>query len=121
MGRRARAKGRGERLRAPDSSYEGPGATLVLRGALSPRTRREYALSASGADRPAATPEDSSARALELLFERLAVRWTVNDVPTEGQRALLERFRVATPDERGWVRQTLREHLAEHFSDLEAP
>jgi hypothetical protein len=42
-------------------------------------------------------------------------------VPTEGQRALLLRFRAATPGERGWVRDVLREHVAEHFPDLEAP
>jgi hypothetical protein len=45
----------------------------------------------------------------------------VSDVPTEGQRELLMRFRVATPDERGWIRDVLREHVAEHFPELEAP
>ena len=42
-------------------------------------------------------------------------------MPTEGQRELLMRFRVATQDERRWIRDVLREHLAEHFPDLEAP
>jgi hypothetical protein len=49
------------------------------------------------------------------------VRWIVADVPTEGQRALLARLRVATPDERRWIRDVLREHVAEHFPDVEAP
>jgi hypothetical protein len=31
------------------------------------------------------------------------------------------RLRVATQDERRWIRDALREHLAEHFPDLEAP
>jgi len=42
-------------------------------------------------------------------------------VPTEGQRELLMRLRVATQDERRWIRDVLREHLTEHFPDLEAP
>ena len=42
-------------------------------------------------------------------------------MPTEGQKALLARFRVATGDERRLVRDVLREHLAEHFPELEAP
>ena len=53
--------------------------------------------------------------------ERLAVRWEISGVATEGQKALLMRFRVATPDERRFVRDALREHLAENFPDLEAP
>ena len=65
--------------------------------------------------------EDAWQRAVELLFERLAVRWVVAGVPTEGQRELLVRFRVATQDERRVVRDVLREHLAEHFPELEAP
>jgi hypothetical protein len=65
--------------------------------------------------------EDAWQRAVEFLFERLAVRWVVSDVPTEGQKQLLMRFRVATRDERGWIRDVLREHLAEHFPDIEAP
>jgi hypothetical protein len=31
------------------------------------------------------------------------------------------RYRVATPDERHFVRDTLREHVSEHFPELEAP
>jgi hypothetical protein len=31
------------------------------------------------------------------------------------------RFRVATQDERHWIRDVLREHLAEHFPELQAP
>ncbi len=64
--------------------------------------------------------EDAEQRALELLFEHLAVRWVVAGVPTEGQRELLGRLRLASPDERQWVRQTLREHCAQHFPDVTA-
>ena len=31
------------------------------------------------------------------------------------------RFRVATTGERAWIRDVLREHLTEHFPDVEAP
>jgi hypothetical protein len=31
------------------------------------------------------------------------------------------RFRMASQDERAWLRDRLREHCAEHFPDLEAP
>ena len=49
------------------------------------------------------------------------MRWEVSGVPTERQRELLARFRVATPAERAWVRDVLREHLAEWFPDVQAP
>lgn len=108
---------------------------LTLRGSLTPGARREYAETLSGAGgRPAATQEDASQRALELLFERLAVRWTIAPhggthpegrrqagAPIERQRELLARLRAATPAERAWVREVLREHCAEHFPDVKAP
>lgn len=116
MGRRNRQR---DRLKAPVSPYRADdGAVLELRGALTPATRREYAAVLHDVSR---TTEDSWQRATEFLFERLAVRWTVHDVATEGQRQLLARYRVATQDERRFVRDALRAHLAEHFPDVEAP
>ena len=58
---------------------------------------------------------------LELLFERLAVRWVIAGAPIERQRELLARFRVASAEERAWVRGALREHCAECFPDVQAP
>jgi hypothetical protein len=119
MGKRSRARGRAEKLTAPESEYaSAEGDVLVLRGALTAKTRRQYHETLHG---NALSQEDAWQRAVELLFERLAVRWVVSDVPTEGQRELLMRFRVATQEERRFVRDTLREHVAEHFPDLEAP
>jgi hypothetical protein len=119
MGKRGRARGKVEKLTAPESEYRSPqGDVLVLRGALTAKTRRQYHDTLHG---NVLSQEDAWQRAVELLFERLAVRWVVSDVPTEGQRELLMRFRVATPDERGWIRDVLREHVAEHFPELEAP
>jgi hypothetical protein len=118
MGKRARRRGAVDKLVAPDSTYTSPGGDeLVLRGSMTPKTRSQYASVLRGG----LEQEDAWQRAVEFLFERLAVRWTVSGVPTEGQKALLMRFRVATPDERRWIRDTLREHLAEHFPDVEAP
>ncbi|HEX4838371.1 MAG TPA: hypothetical protein VFV03_07610 [Solirubrobacteraceae bacterium] len=98
------------------------GNVLKLRGSLTPAARREYAETLAGAGgRPAATREDAWQRALELLFERLAVRWTIAGASIERQRELLARLRVATKAERAWVREVLREHCAEHFPDVEAP
>jgi hypothetical protein len=119
MGKRSRARGRAEKLTAPESEYASPqGDVLVLRGALTPKTRRQYHDVLHG---NVLSQEDAWQRAVELLFERLAVRWVIADVPTEGQRELLMRFRVATRDERQWIRDVLREHVAEHFPELEAP
>jgi len=118
MGKRARRRGATEKLAAPESVYiSSSGDELVLRGAMTPKTRTQYASVLHGGHQQ----EDAWHRAVEFLFERLAVRWVVSDVPTEGQKALLMRLRVATQDERRWIRDVLREHLAEHFPDLEAP
>ena len=120
MGRRARQR---EKLRAPSSDYSDPqGNVLTLRGALSPGSRRQYADAlAGGTASAAATREDSDARAVELLFEHLAVRWLIAGVPLERQRELLARFRIASAAERSWVQGVLREHCSEHFPELQLP
>ena len=47
--------------------------------------------------------------------------WAVAGVETTKQKELLARFRVASADERAWIRDVLREHIAEWFPDVEAP
>jgi uncharacterized protein YcaQ len=127
MGKRNRKKQRsrdaGDQLRAPSSDYtDADGNVLTLRGSLTPAARREYAETLDGSStRAAATQDDAWQRAVELLFERLAVRWSIAGAPIERQRELLARFRVASPAERAWVRDALREHCAEHFPGLQAP
>jgi hypothetical protein len=126
---RRRAAGSGgprpEKLTAPTSEYtDADGSTLTLRGSLTVAARREYAQTLAGVSvggRAAATREDAWQRAVELLFERLAVRWTVAGAPIAGQRELLLRYRAASADERAWIRDVLREHCAEWFPDVEAP
>ena len=115
---------RRERLRAPAIEYgDGEGNTIALRGALSPATRAAYARVASGQDLPpGASREDSWQRAVEFLFERLAVSWSIAGLPPlRGQRELLARLRVASVAERAWLRDCLREHCAANFPDIDAP
>jgi hypothetical protein len=116
----ARRPRKRERPRAPESEYrDAEGNVLALRGAMSPGTRREYAAASAGSP---LSREDAWQRAVEFLFERLAVRWEIAGTePIVRQKELLARFRFATPTERQWIRDVLREHLAEHFPDLEAP
>ena len=122
MGRRsrARAKSGAAPLAAATSEYtDADGDVLVLRGSLTVGVRREYAETLAGVDaRAAATREDSEGRALELLFERLAVRWTISGASIERPKELLGRLRASTPAERAWVRGALREHCAEWFPDV---
>jgi hypothetical protein len=124
MGRRNRARQRGhDRSSAPEApqgEYRSPDGAelLVLRGVLTPKTRTQYAAVLKG---NTLSQEDAWHRAVEFLFERLAIRWEIHDVPVGTQRDLLARFRVATSDERMWIRTALREHCAEFFPDVEAP
>jgi hypothetical protein len=123
MGKRGRRQQRTEKLTAPDIDYtDADGNVLTLRGSLTAGARREYAQALTGSPgRPAGTQEDAWQRAAELLFERLAVRWVIAGAPLERQRELLARFRVASAEERAWVRGALREHCAEWFPDVQAP
>jgi hypothetical protein len=120
MGKRARRRGAAEALRAPESDYTSPdGAVLGLRGAMTPATRREYAAVRGGSP---LSQEDAWQRAVEFLFERLAVRWEIAGAePITKQKELLARYRFATQDERRWIRDVLRTHLSDHFPDVEAP
>ncbi len=116
MGRRNRQR---EKLVAPTSDYtDAEGNVLTLRGSMTPATRREYAAVLTGNP---LSREDAWQRAVEFLFERLAVRWVIAGVPIERQKELLARLRFASPEERAAVRVALRAHVAEHFPELEAP
>jgi hypothetical protein len=111
------------KLRAPTSDYtDADGNVLTLRGSLTPGSRREYAQTLAGTAGSASdTQEDAWQRAVELLFERLAVRWAIAGAPITGQRELLARFRAANAAERASVREALRAHCSEHFPDVRAP
>jgi hypothetical protein len=118
MGRRGREKAKQTALSAPVSEYrDDEGNRLVLRGVLSPATRQAYGETLGGG----LHREDARARAIEMLFERLAVSWTISEIETARQKELLARYRMATAPEREFVLASLRTHLAENFPELEAP
>jgi len=122
MGKRARKRsgtaGEAESLGLPSAIYtDQDGNELELRAALTLKARSEYASALSGG----LQREDAWQRATELLFERLAVSWTISGLRTERQKELIGRYRMATADERRFVRDSLRAHLAEHFPEMEAP
>jgi hypothetical protein len=114
MGRRSRRRERqgGRRSSTPRSTTDYPdaeGNVLTLRDELSTGTWAKLdALDA----KPAASAEDRWQRRAEFLFERLAVRWEISGLPLEGQRELLGRYRMASAEERRWVREVLDEHLS---------
>jgi hypothetical protein len=111
VGRRSRRRGRGD-TPAPVSDYADPeGNVLRLRDSLSEGTLRELRRLQS---RPGASQEDRFARRTEMLFERLAVEWTIAGLPLKGQKELLGRLRLADSDTRAWVRATVDEHLRQH-------
>jgi hypothetical protein len=109
-----------QRVRAPEFSYRDEhGSLLVLRGSMTPATRMQYAEVAGG---NILSREDAWQRAVEFLFERLAVRWDIAGAePITGQKELLGRYRFASAEERRWIREVLREHLAAHFPEMNPP
>ena len=118
MGRRGRERAKQNALAAPVSEYrDADGNVLALRGVLSPATRRLYTETLGGG----LHREDARARAIEMLFERLAVSWTISDIETSRQKELLLRYRMATAAEREFVLASMRTHLAENFPELETP
>ena len=127
MGKRSRRRDRAPDAPAalpdaPTAEYTAPAAlgdqVLTLRCVLTVKTRQQYAGVLHGT---ALSQEDAWHRAVEFLFERLAVCWTISGVTTEGQKDLLLRLRAATTEERSFVRGALREHCTEWFPDVEAP
>jgi hypothetical protein len=118
MGRRGREKAKRDAVSAPVTEYrDAEGNVLALRGALTAATRRAYTEALSGG----LHREDARARAIELLFERLAVCWTISGIETTRQKELVARYRMASAAEREFILTSLREHLAENFPELQAP
>jgi hypothetical protein len=121
MGRRARRRAREEKreTRAPASTSDysdAEGNVLTLRDELTAGTQRQLEQLEA---KPAASAEDRWQRRIEFLFERLAVRWELAGLPLEGQRELLGRYRMASSEERRWVRETIGEHLSARHPEIE--
>lgn len=123
MGRRARNRRRqegGEEAAAATvstSTYtDDEGNSLTLRDELTPKT---VALLDKLEARPAASAYDRWQRRVELLFERLVTRWEISGLPMESQKELLGRYRLASEDERRWVRETIAAHMRERYPDID--
>jgi hypothetical protein len=91
------------------------GNVLELRERVSPGTAEKLREPAGGA---AANTEDLWHRRTEMLFERFAVSWEIAGLPLTGQKELLGRYRMATPAEQQWVRETIERHVQEHQPEL---
>ena len=116
MGRRSRKRGGRETEPAATTDYrDAEGNVLRLRDALSDGTLRQLEQLDA---RPAASADDRWQRRVELLFERLAVSWEIAGLPLDSQKELLGRYRMASADERRWVRETLAEHLRARHPDV---
>jgi hypothetical protein len=115
LGKRGRKRERGgapEPVSTTDYT-DAEGNVLTLRDSLSPGTLRKLGEAVGSA---ASTSDDMWQRQGEMLFERLAVGWTISGLPLKGQKELLGRYRMADSDTRRWV----RERLEEHFRTLSA-
>jgi len=116
MARKKNRRERRPRPKAPTSSYVGPeGSVLVLRQQLSPGSISKIADEMANA---AANVDDIWQRRTELLFERLAVSWEIAGLPLEDQKMLLGRYRMADPETRRWVRDTINGHVLEFIPEL---
>jgi len=118
MGKRSRRRGRIEAAPQSSTDYtDADGNVLTLRDSLSEGTVEKVKRLDSA---PAASAEDRWRRRDELLFERLALRWTIAGLPLEGQKELLGRYRMAGGEERRWLRETVERHLDERIPGLRA-
>jgi hypothetical protein len=116
VGKRARRRGREPAPATVDYS-DAEGNVLTLRERVSGGTARKLREPAGGA---AASADDLWRRRTELLFERLAVSWTISGLPLTGQKELLGRYRMADPSTQRWVRETIDEHVRRHQPELGA-
>ena len=114
MGKRQRKRGRQASAAASDYR-DSEGNVLTLRDSVSAGTVAKLREPTGGA---AASADDLWRRRTEMLFERLAVSWTIAELPLTGQKELLARYRMADTETQGWVRQTIEEHLRRHQPEL---
>jgi hypothetical protein len=91
------------------------GDVLTLRDSLSAGTVAKLRESVGSA---AASADDIWRRRTEMLFERLAVRWTIAGLPLTKQNELLARYRLADQETQRWVRETIDEHRHRRLPEL---
>jgi hypothetical protein len=118
MAKKRNRKVRQPKTKVPTSSYiDAQGSVLVLREKLSPGTIRQFR---SEMVSDAASVDDIWQRKTELLFERLTVSWEIAGLPLDDQAMLLGRYRMADPDTKRWVRETIADHLREFIPELDS-
>ena len=111
-----RRRRKASEAKAPTSSYrDAEGNVLVLRQALSPGTISKLAEPPASA---AADVEDVWQRREEMLFERLVVSWEIAGLPLDDQKMLLGRYRMADPETRRWVRETITNHVRKFIPEI---
>jgi len=120
MDRMAKKKNRRERRprpKPPAAAYtDSDGNVLVLRQQLSAGSIAKVTEEMSNA---AANVEDIWQRRTELLFERLAVSWEIAGLPLDDQKMMLGRYRMADPETKRWVRETIAGHIRQFIPELD--
>ena len=114
MGKRGRKRAK----EAPSATFDyadAEGNVLTLRERVSSGTAAKLREPAGGA---AASADDLWRRRTEMLFERLAVSWSIAGLPLTGQKELLGRYRMADQATQQWVRETIDEHVRRHQPEL---
>jgi hypothetical protein len=104
------------RQKAPTVDYaDAEGNVLSLRESLSAGTIAKIQEPPATA---ATSQEDAWRRRSELLFERLAVRWEIAELPLTDQAMLLGRYRMADAETQEWVRKTVATHIDRYIPEL---
>jgi len=117
MAKKKNRRDRRPRPKPPTSSYtDSDGGVLVLRQQLSAGSVSKVAEEMSG---EAANVDDIWQRRTEVLFERLAVSWEIAGLPLDDQKMLLGRYRMADPETRRWVRETIAAHVRQFIPELD--
>jgi hypothetical protein len=117
MAKKKKRARRSPRLKTPVSSYtDSDGNVLALRQVISGASAAKVAEEAGS---QAANVEDIWQRRTELLFERLAVSWEISGLPLEDQKMLLGRYRMADPETKRWVRETITQHVRQYMPELD--
>lgn len=108
------------KLKAPSIPYDGgpEGLTVGLRAALPLPARQRYHDEIHDLRR---STDDSWQRGVEFLWEQLGTSWTLAGSELTSRKELLGRYRMASQEERRFVRDALRRHLQEYFPEMERP
>lgn len=96
--------------------------TLVLSCVLSAGSRTRVAEMGNAANANAAsTVEDVRQNVIGFLFGALVREWRIHGAPITKQRALAERFRMASTAERAFVVDAMRAHCDDWFPGVRVP